>query len=41
MFVLDTNTVIYFFRGEGEIARRMLAEPVSSIALPTPVVYEL
>ncbi len=41
MFVLDTNTLIYFFRGEGEIARRMLAEPVSSIAVPTPVVYEL
>lgn len=41
MFVLDTNTLIYFFRGEGAVADRMLATPVSVIAVPTPVVYEL
>lgn len=41
MFVLDTNTLIYFFRGEGRVAERMLATPPSSIALPTVVLYEL
>lgn len=41
MFVLDTNTLIYFFRGEGQVARRLLATPPASIGIPAPVVYEL
>lgn len=41
MFILDTNTLVYAFRGEGDVARRLLATPVSSIAIPTVVVYEV
>lgn len=41
MFVLDTNTVIYFFKGEGDVAKRLLATPPSQIAIPTLVVFEL
>jgi tRNA(fMet)-specific endonuclease VapC len=41
MFVLDTNTLVYFFRGEGEVARRLLSSAPAEIAIPTVVVYEL
>ncbi len=41
MFVLDTNTLVYFFRGEGRVARRLLATAPSDIAVPSVVVYEL
>ena len=41
MYVLDTNTLIYFFKGLGGVADRMLATPPSEIAAPTVVVYEL
>jgi tRNA(fMet)-specific endonuclease VapC len=41
MFVLDTNTLVYFFRGEGSVAGRLLATPPALIAVPTLVVYEL
>ena len=41
MFVLDTHTLIWFFRGEGEVARRLLSTAPANIAVPTIVVYEL
>ncbi len=41
MFVLDTNTLVYFFRGEGEVARRLLSTAPADIGVPTVVVYEL
>lgn len=41
MFVLDTNSLIYFFKGEGEVGRRLLATPPAEVAVPTIVVYEL
>lgn len=41
MYVLDTNSLIYFFRGEGDVARRLLATAPSDIAIPTVVLYEL
>ncbi len=41
MFVLDTNTVIYFFKGLGNVAERLLSTPPREIALPSVVVYEL
>ncbi len=41
MFVLDTNTVIYFFKGQGDVAQNLLAQPPSRIFLPAIVVYEL
>jgi tRNA(fMet)-specific endonuclease VapC len=41
MFVLDTNTVIYFFKGKGGVPERLLATSPSEVALPTVVLYEL
>ena len=41
MFALDTNTLIYFFKGEGQVAERLLATPPTQIAVPAIVLYEL
>jgi tRNA(fMet)-specific endonuclease VapC len=41
VFALDTNTLVYFFKGKGRVAERLLAQPPSRIAIPTLVVYEL
>ena len=41
MYVLDTNTLIYFFKGMGKIAERLLDTPPKEISLPGLVVYEL
>ncbi len=41
MFVLDTNTVIYFFQGKGRVVERLLSTPPREVALPAFVVYEL
>lgn len=40
MFVLNTNTVIDFFRGRGRVAERLLATRPSEVALPAIVAYE-
>lgn len=41
MFALDTNTVIYYFKGVGGVAERLLATPPRDVSLPSIVVYEL
>jgi tRNA(fMet)-specific endonuclease VapC len=41
MYVLDTNTVIYYFKGLGRIKERLLLVPPSEIAVPSVVVFEL
>ncbi len=41
MFVLDTNSLIYFFKAEGNVGRRMLQASPSDIGIPTIVLYEL
>jgi tRNA(fMet)-specific endonuclease VapC len=41
MYLLDTNTLIYFFKGEGNVAARMFEHSPSQIAIPSLVVYEL
>ncbi len=41
MYVLDTNTLIYFFKGMGEVANNLLAKPPGEISIPTVVLYEL
>lgn len=41
MYVLDTNTLIYFFKGMGNVASNLLASPPSEIGIPSIVVYEL
>ena len=41
MYLLDTNTVIYFFKGLGQVADRLLSHPHYQIAIPAVVLYEL
>ena len=41
MFVLDTNTVLDYFRGRGRVAEHLLAVPPSEIALPAVSAYEV
>lgn len=41
MFVLDTNTLIYFFKGQGRVAENLLQQSPQEIGVPTVVLYEL
>jgi tRNA(fMet)-specific endonuclease VapC len=41
MFALDTNTLIYFFKGLGRVKERLLAASPSEIGIPSIVLYEL
>ncbi|MBT4268011.1 MAG: type II toxin-antitoxin system VapC family toxin [Deltaproteobacteria bacterium] len=41
MFVLDTNILIYYFKGIGRVAEKMLAQPPGEIGIPAIVLYEL
>ena len=41
MFVLDTNMLIYYFKGEGNVATNFLKTPPNDIGIPSIVVYEL
>ena len=41
MYVLDTNSLIFFFRGEGNIGNRVLETPSNQIAIPSVVVFEI
>lgn len=41
MYVLDTNTVLDYFRGKGSVADNLLAVPPSDVALPAIVAYEV
>ena len=41
MYVLDTNTLIYFFKGMGNVGKILLKNPPSGISIPTVVLYEL
>jgi len=40
-YVLDTNTLIYFFKGIGDVSKHMLAQSPSELAIPTVVLFEL
>ncbi|WP_019594034.1 type II toxin-antitoxin system VapC family toxin [Thioalkalivibrio sp. ALM2T] len=40
-YALDTNTLIYFFKGQGRVPENLLATAPSDILIPTIVVYEL
>jgi len=40
-YVLDSNTLIDFFRGRGRVAERLLGTPPGSVAVPSIVAYEL
>ena len=41
MYALDTNTLIYFFKGIGRVAENLLAQSPSEIEIPTVVVHEI
>ncbi|GMR14749.1 MAG: type II toxin-antitoxin system VapC family toxin [Gammaproteobacteria bacterium] len=41
MYVLDTNTLIYFFKGKGRVAERMFIEEPANIGIPAIVLFEL
>jgi tRNA(fMet)-specific endonuclease VapC len=41
LYVLDTNTVSYYLKGQGRIAERLLAAAPTDVVLPAVVVYEL
>ncbi|GGD68569.1 type II toxin-antitoxin system tRNA(fMet)-specific endonuclease VapC [Lacimicrobium alkaliphilum] len=41
MYVLDTNTLIYFFKGVGNVSQRLLSVSPKDIGIPSVVVYEL
>jgi len=41
MYVLDTNTLIYYFKGVGKVASQLLNHPPRDIAIPSVVLYEL
>ena len=41
MFLLDTNTVIYFFKGKGRVAERMLGISRREVTISAIVLHEL
>jgi tRNA(fMet)-specific endonuclease VapC len=41
MYVLDTNTLIYYFKNQGQVAQNMAAQPPQDIAISTIVLFEL
>ena len=41
MFMLDTNTLIYFFKGMGEVEKNLFAHSPRDIFIPSIVIYEL
>ena len=41
MWVLDTNTLIYFFKGEGNVAESLFNKTPADIGIPSIVLYEL
>ena len=41
MYLLDTNTLIYFFRREGRVADRLKSVPPGELFIPTVVLFEL
>ena len=41
MYLLDTNSLIYFFKGMGNVANNLFANSPKDIYVPSIVVYEL
>jgi tRNA(fMet)-specific endonuclease VapC len=39
-YLLDTNSLSYFFRGEGQVAQRLRALTPADVGIPAPVLYE-
>jgi tRNA(fMet)-specific endonuclease VapC len=41
MYVLDTNTLIYYFKGQGQVAQNLTSIASEEIVIPTIVLFEL
>ena len=41
MYILDTNTLIYFFKGMGNVGEKIFQTSPKDIAIPTIVLFEL
>lgn len=41
MYLLDTNTLIYFFKGMGNVAETLLTKSPKDISIPSIALYEL
>ena len=41
MFLLDTNTLIYFFKGRDKVAEHLLGTPPADIAISSVSLYEI
>jgi len=41
MYLLDTNTLIYFFKGQGQVHQRLLAVAPGDISVPSISVFEI
>ncbi len=41
MYILDTNTLIYFFKGAGNVADMLLSKSPKDIGIPAIVLFEL
>lgn len=41
MYLLDTNTLSYYFRGEGRVAQNLLVTPPQEVAISSVTLFEL
>lgn len=41
MYVVDTNTLIYFFKGIGKVSNKLLSVSPKNIGIPSVVLFEL
>ncbi len=41
MYLLDTNTIIYFFKGMGNVSKNLFLQSPNTIVVPSIVIYEL
>ncbi len=41
MYLLDTNTLIYFFKGMGNVAEQLLSRSPKDIGIPSIALFEL
>lgn len=41
MYLLDTNTIIYFFKNKGKVAEKLLSTSPEEIAIPVIALYEI
>ena len=41
MYLLDTNTLIYYFKGMGNVSQNLLSQSPQNISIPSIVIFEL